>query len=621
MIGRLRREALTAAALVMALTAPGRAQEVSVPPRTTLPFATEPDRLGGPPRAMGELPKGAGQPPSTLPGRVFGEPPRAMGEVPNYPRLSPAFGLGLTPPRFVPETPGAIDPLRGSSAPPSGSFLVPSLVPIPFRGPPPAAAENTLPPAIPGNVPDDASKPKPKPNAGPVLTLAEVLSSAEGRSPLFQAVLLERLAAEGELTSSRGSFDLNLNADSRNWGLGYYKRTVQDAFLEQPIASTGGKVFGGYRFASGFWPTYYNYLNTRGGGALVGGFEQPLLKNRAIDAKRAKLVQNEIERGKVEPTIVKERLALFKNASKAYWNWLASGRTYDVCRELVRTAESREAGLDRQAREGLVRPIDLVDFRKILLTRRQQEIVARRRFEQAAIEISLFLRDDLGNPMIPASARLPRGDLPTAAPDDSAAKLDEDVNVALRLRPEILSLRLLARKARIDKAFAENQMRPSLSLYVYAEQNFGNKRADLMKDDRPFILETSLLFDVPLQRRFAKGRVVAADASLRQIALQTRSTYERIRADVLDAQSSLRASYDQLLQAREGELVSRRLEEAERALLREGGSTILFLNLREQATSDAAIYRVEAEAKFFNAMTDYTASLGLGPWNDPAVTP
>ena len=50
-------------------------------PRSGLPFATEPDRLPGPPRAMGELPVGESQPPSTLPGRLSG-PPRAIGEAP-----------------------------------------------------------------------------------------------------------------------------------------------------------------------------------------------------------------------------------------------------------------------------------------------------------------------------------------------------------------------------------------------------------------------------------------------------------------------------------------------------------------------------------------------------------
>ena len=102
----------------------------------------------------------------------------------------------------------------------------------------------------------------------------------------------------GEVISSNGPFDVNLNMDSRNYPLGFYNRYVHDVFVDVPLRDFGGKLFSGYRVASGNWPIYYNYLNTLGGGAFVNGLELPLLKNRAIDAKRAKLYQNEIEHRK-----------------------------------------------------------------------------------------------------------------------------------------------------------------------------------------------------------------------------------------------------------------------------------------------------------------------------------
>src|SRR5688572_6351315 len=89
--------------IVMALflVAAARGQVVpdvpTTPLRNELPFATEPDRLPGPPRAMGEVPEGASQPPSTLPGRVFGQPPRAMGEAPDAPGFPPGTGLPRIP--------------------------------------------------------------------------------------------------------------------------------------------------------------------------------------------------------------------------------------------------------------------------------------------------------------------------------------------------------------------------------------------------------------------------------------------------------------------------------------------------------------------------------------------
>lgn len=584
-------------------------------PRNELPFAREPDRLPGPPRAMGELPEGASQPPSTLPGRVFGQPPRAMGEAPNTPGAAPTSPFA---PGFQGGTTGGtttLPPLGspgGTTSSPAGSFFVPGLLGSPMGANPGRSGPGDLPPALPdlGTMPpaSGAGAARRRPS-GPPLLLEEMLASLERTYPPFQAILQERDIAAGDVLSAEGAFDLHLNADSRNYPLGYYNRSVHDVFLEQPLRWNGAKVFGGYRLAQGRFPDYYNYLNTRGGGALVAGIDLPLLRNREIDARRAKLMQAEIERCKVEPTIVKQRITLFKDASKVYWNWVAAGQSSAIYRDLIRVSEARGEGLERQVREGIGRAIDLVDFRRILLSRQQQSVAADRRFQQATIELSLYYRDGQGFPSMPEEARLPQ-DFPPAPPPDPR-RLPEDIEVALRLRPEILSLRLQARKADVDRQFARNQLKPSLNLYVYTEQNVGNRDADLGKDFRPFIMESSLLFDIPLQRSHARGRVMAADANLRQVAMQTRYASERIRADVQDATSALVTAHEQLVRYRENELVNRRLEQAERTALREGSSTVLFLNLREQSTSDARAARVEAEAKFHAALAEYRAALGV----------
>ncbi|WP_165246833.1 TolC family protein [Paludisphaera soli] len=617
---RLRTSTLgppTTLALALALAAPGAAAQgmpsISLPsePRTSLPFGTQPDLLPGPPRAMGEVPAGD-SPPSTLPGRVFGQPPRAMGESPEIPPVdstSGPFAPGLD------RAPSALPPRSSTGSPfspPESLFPVPSGSPF-YRLFPrlPGAAEgrsDELPPALP-----DAESRTPAAvlgaATGPPLGLGEVLRSVEGTHPLLLSTLQERGIAAGDLLSAQGAFDLNLNMDSRNYPLGYYNRGVHDVFFEQPTAWAGAKFFAGYRVAQGNFPTYYNYLNTRGGGAFVGGMELPLLKNREIDARRAKLYQAEIERRKAEPTVLKQRITLFKDASKSYWAWVAAGKTFALYGELVRVAELRNEGLENQARAGLVRTIDLADFRRILLSRQQQLIAAQRRAEQASIELSLYARDGYGMPRLPDAGRLPRTFPPTPAPDPD--RLDRDLEVALRLRPEIYSLRLQARKAAVERRYAQNQLLPSMNLYVYTEQNFGPRAVDLLGDFRPFIMEASLLFDVPIQRRYAKGRVIAADSTIRQIDALARFAVDRVRADVQDATSALTTAYEQVVRYRENVELARRLEAAEAALVREGGSTVLFLNLREQAAADAEVLRVDAEAKYFAALAEYHAALGL----------
>lgn len=591
-------------AAAVALMEGGAVAQVDLPEgggsmRGQLPFSTTPDRLPGPPRVMGELPAGETQPPSDLPGGSFAQPPRAMGETPPTSPFFPFFPSTTTRPGLPP----LLSPYGAIGGRPGANRALPLFLPEAAG----EVAQPGLPPAIePGEV--DRPAPERAPPAGPALALEEVLASSERNYPPFLSVLQERRLGDGDVLSARGSFDLFFNTDARNYPLGFYDRYVWDVFVEQPLFNNGGEVFAGYRLAQGQWPVYYNYLNTRGGGAFVAGLKFALLKNRAIDARRAKLLQSEIERRKVEPTILKERVTLFKNASKVYWEWVAAGRAYRVSEDLVRTVEARYRGLERQV-PTFIREIDLESARLSVLSRQQQLVVARLRFQQASIELSLFLRDRYCFPILADQDRLP-AEFPAVPPPDGA-RMAEDIDVALRLRPEILALRLQAQKAVVEREYAVNQLQPSLSLYLYSEQNVGVRDKDLGGDFRPFILESSLLFDVPLQRRFARGRVIAADASLRQIALQTRFAVDRIRADVQQALTAVDAAYEQLRRYREYVERTRRLEDAERRLFQRGLSTILNVFIREQATADAEILRIDAEAKYLSAVADYRAALGL----------
>lgn len=585
-------------------------------PRIDLPFAVPPDQLQGPPRAMGELPRGDSQPPSTLPGNLFG-PPRASGEAPgssilDNPQniLPPIFrgggqaaginsGLGeMRLPSMGTSAGGVLSPFTGS-----------------FMSSPLGRPGEPNPGGLPLPLPNQPARPKPRGvrplvNAeAPPLGLDETLVATENTYPPFRAVLEEAAIAAGDLLSARGAFDLNVNSDSRNYPLGFYRRSVQDVFLEQPTQLYGAKFFAGYRIGPGNFPSYYQYLQTRGGGAFVGGMELPLLQNGRIDAKRAKLYQTEIERRKVQPTISKERISLFKNTAKLYWNWVAAGQSVSVYRDLMANIQKRNAGFEAQVKEGALRSLDLFDIQRLFLSKQQSQIAAERRFQQATIEMSLFLRDAAGMPIMPDPARLPITFPETPAPDFN--RFQEDIEIAQRLRPELRSLALIQQKAQIEREFAENQMLPKLNFYTYMEQNVGDKAIQLGKDDRPFIMESSLLFDVPLQRRYARGRVQVADAELRQIALQRKFAVERVNADVQDAYSALQAAYEQVVRYREYEQLTFRLEEAEAQLLNSGGSTILVLALREQASFDAVLLRVEAEAKYFSALAEYRAALGL----------
>jgi outer membrane protein TolC len=606
------------AATVLVLSGHGAAGQESPPisPRMELPFSVQPDQLPGPPRVDGQLPLNFAEPPSSLPGRMQG-PPRADGYSPSYPiPIDPTPGGMRTP------TPGAFNPLPSRSdllippaTPPPPESLTPGGMQID-----PLTGQIRIQPGAPGDLPElplvsDLTfrelpflpgVPRRGMAARAPLSLNEVLSSAERTYPPFLAYLQERNVALGDLMSAEGSFDLSVSADARNWGLGYYKRYLYDVFFEQPTQLWGAKFFAGYRLGVGDWPIYYQYLQTNGAGAYVAGMDLPILRNGRIDAKRAKLYQSELERRKVEPAISKQRITLIKDASKAYWNWVAAGQSYLVFERLMQIAKLRNDAIRRQVEERAVAPIELTDNTRVILSRQVQVLAARRRFQQATIELSLYLRDANSLPTLAEPTRLPP-QYPAIIPPE-LARLQDDLEIAQRLRPELRVLQFQYMKVDIDRRLAVNQRLPGLNLYLYSEQNTGTPVP--LRNKQPFILESSLLFEVPLQRRYAKGRELAANAQMRQVRYDQQFTRDRIIADVKDAGTALEVAHEQVERYQTYLILTRKLEEAELKRFSEGASNILFVNIREQGTADAEVFLIEATAKYFSALAEYRGALG-----------
>ncbi|MFO0957194.1 MAG: hypothetical protein U0800_06965 [Isosphaeraceae bacterium] len=209
--------------------------------RLEFPFAVDPDRLPGPPRAMGELPPGQSQMPSTLPGFLSG-PPRAQGFAPERPPLQPPFGAGVTLPGRIPggaTTLPSLAPPGSNVVLPSGSFFVPGLLRPPEGGElPPALAEEA---GLGRSSGEPGLGERRNPNVPP-LVLDELLTRAERTYPPFLAIRRNATPPLGDFISQQGSFDINLNSDGRNYPLGYYRRLGPGRLPRIPAPEPGRQV-------------------------------------------------------------------------------------------------------------------------------------------------------------------------------------------------------------------------------------------------------------------------------------------------------------------------------------------------------------------------------------------
>lgn len=451
--------------------------------------------------------------------------------------------------------------------------------------------------------PPESDSPVPSPDP---LELEAVINSVIESYPLLRSAMLGRNIAQGDLLAANGEFDLKLKADTLNMPVGNYENYRQFVGAEQPLYG-GGSVFGGYRLGTGNFPIYYGERATNLGGEFKAGVLLPLAQNRTIDDRRAGLWRNQWEVQGVEPEIQAQLIEFIRVASITYWNWLAAGQNVQIAEDLLKNATERNDGLRIRVQKGDAPAIELTDNERLIVSRRTKLIDAQRKFRQSAVKLSLFLRDESGEPVVIDQSRLPL-EFPEAT-DPSPRDLDTDIQSAIANRPELRALAIFSEQLNIDLATANNLFLPQIDVVLATSQDVGSP-ADPKKNDKSQLeLEGGLVASVPLQRRKARGKLNAVEAKLAQVRAKTGFTQNKIVAEVQSTSAALNAAFQQLAQAHRSLDLARQMEAAERRKFDLGDSNLLLVNLREQATADAASTEVEARLNYFDAQADYRAVL------------
>ncbi len=494
--------------------------------------------------------------------------------------------------------------------------------PLPVLGPPAAIPDTPAP----TNSPDGKPTPPPVSVSGP-LALADVLDSTVKSFPLLLAIQEQQAIASGTRLSAEGAFDLTVRSGLNN-NEGTFRNTRYDLSLDQPLTFSGGSVFAGHRIGVGDFPVYNLGQKTGQSGELRAGVQVPLLRDAPIDRRRATLRQTQILEQLADPVIRRERLNVLRAAARAYWAWAAAGEQYRIAKNLYDITQNRQTIFDDLFKRELQNAINVGANRQALLEREQLLLSAERVYQRAALDLSLYSRDANGDPVIPAADRLPT-DFATRDPKPVGLGSQEaDVATALDARPELARFRLEKEGVAVDLQLALNQFYPALNLGAAVTQDTGPGKSsftgtDIFASDRT-AANVFVTFELPAQRRGARGDVLRHQARLRQLLLNEEFTRNVIRNDVLDALAEMDRSYQRLRAARREQAVAEEVVAGEAKRVGEGNVDVLALNIREFAAAQARARVAGALADYFRAFADYQAALGRDggtPPTEPAAPP
>ena len=439
--------------------------------------------------------------------------------------------------------------------------------------------------------------------SGPLL-LEDVLRTTETSYPVLLAAIQERAMAQGKALSAEGAFDTKLSAKSEMNQFGFYKNRTNGAQVEQPLADLGGEVFGGYKRGQGNFGPWEQDLLSLSRGEWSGGLRLPLLRNREVDERRTDLALARLSIELADASIEKQRLKLLETAAKFYWEWVSAGQKLGVAEALLQIAEDRIRQVEDQVEAGAIAAIEIADNRRAVLERQAAVVSALRAFQNATFELSLFYRDDQGQPRMAVREQLPEFPEPDGI---AASKLEQDLMQALERRPEISGTLVELQQNMASLGLAKNQLLPEIDFSAQYGRDSGV--GSITKRGNELIAGITL--KSPFQRRKAKGMVALQEAKLEQLDQKLRFARNRIEVEVRDAVSALDAALQRLELSRAELEVAQQLAQAERDRFDLGDSTLFIVNLRELSAASARIKVVSALAESHKALAVYRAATAL----------
>jgi outer membrane protein TolC len=440
------------------------------------------------------------------------------------------------------------------------------------------------------------------------LSLDEVVDSVRNHFPLIQIAAAGRTIASGETLSASGAFDHKVEAGSVSQPLDFYENYRNEVGIKRDTL-WGGQTFAGYRIGRGDFEPWYLERQTNEGGEFKVGFTAPLVRDRWIDANRAELWQAQIEQRRVEPEILAQVILYVRDGSFAYWDWVAAGANLRIAEELLELAKTRNEGLVAQVEALEKAPIDLVDNRRIIVSREAKQIEARRKLEQTAVKLSLFFRTPGGEPLLPGELELPEDFPPLPADESRSDLLTDDTDRALAQRPELAELQLVRQQLSVALDQAQNETRPDIDGGLLVSQDVGAPTSP-KRDKSELKLEAMVTLTVPLERRKALGKLRSLRGKLAQVSAKSRFASDKIVADVQMARAALEAAQQRVARANESYELAQQMQQAEQELFDLGQSTLFNLNIREQQAAEAAAIRVDTLLEYQLARASYAAAMG-----------
>ncbi|MFN7845348.1 MAG: TolC family protein [Pirellula sp.] len=445
-------------------------------------------------------------------------------------------------------------------------------------------------------------------DGGP-LQLSDVVASIYRAFPLIEIGRLQAQVARGEVQSALGAYDTKIDYYSLNTPVGFYE-TFRHGLGVARQTWWGGYIGAGYRVGRGHYETWYKERQTGDRGEVNVAFMQPWLRGRAIDPQRVELFQANLRRQAVGPEVQFQILVASRDAAFAYWDWVEQGTSMLALEELLELAMRRQVELENELKAKLGTEFRIRVNNVQIYDRQIRVNYARMKFRDASFKLSLFLRDEQGDPLVPPMEWLPRK-FPKVV-EIKMDNLNQSLNDAFQARPELALINYEIQQSRWDLELARNQTLPQLDFSIESAKDLGPPVSD-RNDKGDFRLEAGLVGGVPIQRNKAFGKIQSLNGKLSQLAQKQEFFRSKVFSELNQARNNVELAYANVKVFESLLAENRRLMELFEEAFQSGNFELLLLLEQEAKVTESEVKLYEAERMYFASLAAMQATLGLDP--------
>lgn len=307
------------------------------------------------------------------------------------------------------------------------------------------------------------------------LTLAEAIRLTLEQNNDVIVARLELDAARQDIRAAEGIFDprvlpafsfqRTVSANTSAIGGAVNGRLEQDALLGG-VGMEGRTPWAGGRFTADFSSSrlktsnQFARLNPQFPSSFSASYLQPLFRGRTIDAERRQILLARRAADLTDRQLTQILMDQLTLVEQAYWDLVFAASNLDVQTTALSQAMSQVASNERQATQGTLAPIDVVEAQTQVANFRQSVASAQQALTEAENRLkSLMLASreasEWNRPVVPSEA---------ADPPVQALPLEEAVKLALSRRPELAALETVRAQNEVDREFFTDLARPQFDL-------------------------------------------------------------------------------------------------------------------------------------------------------------